>query len=139
MPTEQALPPSLRSLTIIESPFAGAVAANIAYARHCVRHSILLGEVPFASHIFYTQHRFRDDRDPAQRELGIALGHIFYSYASQCAVYDDLGISPGMRAGIDMARSLNLPVIFRRILGDPSMFPLAATDPTDEKNTNPAP
>lgn len=122
-------PPSARLLTIIESPYAGAVAANLTYARYCVAHSIDLGEIPFASHLFYTQHRILDDRDPVQRQKGIVLGQAFFDYAKQVAVYDDLGVSPGMQEGIAFARSLGLPVHFRRILGDAFMLAPATPAP----------
>lgn len=44
-----------KPFVIIESPFAGEVEENIKYARQCLRDSILRGEVPFVSHLLYTQ------------------------------------------------------------------------------------
>ena len=40
---------------ILESPYAGDIERNIDYARKCLRHSLLLGESPIASHLLYTQ------------------------------------------------------------------------------------
>ena len=42
-------------LVILESPYAGDVAANVKYARRCVRDSLSRGEAPIASHLLYTQ------------------------------------------------------------------------------------
>lgn len=63
-----------KPFVIIESPFAGEVEENIKCARQCLRDSILRGEVPFASHLLYTQEGVLDDDDPYERELGINLG-----------------------------------------------------------------
>jgi hypothetical protein len=38
---------------VVESPFAGDVVGNIAYARRCIRDCLLLGEAPIASHLLY--------------------------------------------------------------------------------------
>ena len=40
---------------IFESPYAGNVEENVAYARAAVRDSLLRGELPIASHLLYTQ------------------------------------------------------------------------------------
>lgn len=121
------------NLTIIESPFAGDTTTNLAYARNCVRHSILSGEVPFASHLFYTQHGILNDTIPADRELGITLGLEFYAYARQCVVYQDLGISPGMARGIQHAQFLAIPVIYRSLYITPTPTPT----PADGKKSSP--
>ena len=39
---------------ILESPYAGRVEENVAYARAAVRDSLLRGEAPIASHLLYT-------------------------------------------------------------------------------------
>jgi hypothetical protein len=57
---------------IIESPYAGDVERNVAYARRALRHSLDLGEAPFASHLLYTQ--VLDDTIPADRDRGINAG-----------------------------------------------------------------
>lgn len=87
-------------LVIIESPYAGDVERNIAYARACVRDSLARGEAPYASHLFFTQDGLLDDDDPEQREQGIDAGLAWGEKADLCAVYTDLGISSGMRVGI---------------------------------------
>ena len=57
---------------MIESPYAGDTAANLAYLQRCIEDSLGKGEAPFASHGFYTNY-LRDD-DPQQRSLGIDCG-----------------------------------------------------------------
>lgn len=111
---------SFHPLTIIESPYSGATDADvqrhITYARLAVAHSISLGETPFASHLFYTQ--VLDDATPGQRALGISLGFHYYRFAEKAVVYHDLGLSPGMKAGIDYANRLGLRVLYRYLPDD---------------------
>lgn len=104
-------------LVILESPFAGEVELNTAYARACLHHSITQGEAPIASHLLYTQPGVLDDNMPAERELGIACGHAWFSVAEACVVYTDLGISKGMRAGTAIARALGIHVELRELPG----------------------
>ena len=55
------------SLVIIESPYAGDIKANIAYARRAVRDSLERGEFPIASHLLYTQPGILNDDIPSER------------------------------------------------------------------------
>lgn len=98
---------------ILESPFAGDMLANRAYAIECLRDSLLRGEAPFASHILYTEAL--DDTDPAERALGIEAGLLIGKYAEKTVVYVDRGISPGMVYGIKRAVRENRPIEYRRI------------------------
>lgn len=86
-----------KPLVIIESPFAGDVEANIAYARKCVADSLAMNEAPLASHLLLPQ--LLDDSDPAQRTLGIEAGLAWYRVADKCVVYMDRGYSKGMAQG----------------------------------------
>lgn len=101
---------------IIESPYAGNVERNLEYLRACLRDSLLRGEAPFASHGLYTLPGVLDDDDPDERDLGIAAGFVWREVASFTAVYEDLGISRGMRLGIVHAEQLGHR-IERRSLG----------------------
>jgi len=101
---------------ILESPYAGNVARNVAYARQCVRDSLLRWESPLASHLLYTQEGILDDGDPDERILGIAAGREWISRAEAMVVCHDYGISEEMRIAINHARCTGLPVVFRRIL-----------------------
>ena len=94
-----------KPIVIIESPYAGDVARNTAYARAALRDSLFRGEAPFASHLLYTQPGVLRDDVPHERELGIAAGLELALKADLTAVYVDLGISPGMQRGIEAAEA----------------------------------
>lgn len=102
-------------LVILESPFAGDIEANIAYARACVRDSLQRGEAPIASHLLYTQPGILDDTIPAEREQGIDAGLAWRAVAQASVVYVDRGVSSGMRYGIAAAREAGVPVEFRSL------------------------
>ncbi len=91
-------------LVIIESPYAGDVERNVAYARECMADSLSRGEYPFASHLLYTQPGVLDDTKPEERVLGIDAGLAWGACAQKTAVYMDLGMSKGMQYGLDNAR-----------------------------------
>ena len=103
-PAEKVKPATPR-LVIVESPFAGDVATNRAYAVACVRDCLLRGEAPFASHLLYTEAL--DDTEPSEREHGITAGFAWRARAAATVVYTDRGISGGMQRGIEHARTLN--------------------------------
>ena len=100
-------------LVIVESPYAGDVAANVAYARECVLDCMERGESPFASHLFYTQ--VLDDNIFEQRLCGILAGLEWATKADATVVYIDKGITEGMRKGIDHADLWKRPVEYRRL------------------------
>jgi hypothetical protein len=102
-------------LVILESPFAGDVARNIAYARRCVRDSLQRGEAPIASHLLYTQEGILDDNNPVERALGIDAGLAWRTVAEASVVYTDHGISSGMRYGIAAATAAGRPVEYRSL------------------------
>lgn len=107
--------PEAPRLVILESPYAGDIERNVAYARACVRHSLLLGEAPIASHLLYTQPGILDDNDPSERHLGISAGLAWESLAEASVVYTDLGISRGMSYGIEFAKESGIEVIYRTL------------------------
>lgn len=102
-------------LVIIESPYAGDVAANEAYARACVRDSLERGEAPIASHLLYTQPGVLDDNVPAERRWGIDAGLAWRRVADASVVYTDRGISTGMKYGIAAAEAAGVPVEYRTL------------------------
>lgn len=99
---------------LIESPLAGDVERNMAYARACMRDSLRRGEAPFLSYLLYPQ--VLNDDDPAERMLGIEAGLLIGSRMDLTAVYEDLGVSPGMAIGIERARMQGRAVVYR-VLG----------------------
>lgn len=100
---------------ILESPYAGDVEKNERYARAALRDCLLRGDAPIASHLLYTQPGVLDDTVQGERELGIEAGLVWGKWAQVTVVYEDLGISRGMRYGIDRAKTEGRPVEFRRL------------------------
>jgi len=104
---------------IIESPYAAAtpelIAANVEYARACVRDSLGRGEAPIASHLLYTQPGVLRDEVPEERQAGIDAGLAWRCVAHASVVYGDLGISKGMAYGIKAAEADGIPVEYRSI------------------------
>ena len=98
---------------ILESPFAGDIEAHVAYARRCLRDCLARGEAPIASHLLYPQ--ILDDSIAAERALGIAAGLGWLRLAEAMVVYIDYGISPGMRAAMEAAEKLSLPIERRQL------------------------
>lgn len=105
---------------ILESPYAGAIEENLAYARLCVRDSLLRGEAPIASHLLYTQPGILDDQDPTERMHGIDAGLAWGIVADATVIYIDRGISSGMRHGIANAERDSRPIEYRRL--DPDLL-----------------
>jgi len=93
-------------LVIIESPYAGAVEENQAYARKAMLDSLLRGESPYLSHLLITQ--VLDDDDQDQRRKGILAGHAWYKGADIVAFYYDLGITDGMAQAEDAVNAENI-------------------------------
>jgi hypothetical protein len=100
---------------ILESPYAGDIEANIAYARLCVRDSLSRGEAPIASHLLYTQPGILRDEDPAERQWGIDAGLLWGLVAEMTVVYTDRGISRGMKYGIKNAEAAGRPIEYRSL------------------------
>jgi hypothetical protein len=100
---------------IIESPYRGDLARNIAYARTAVRHSLDLGEAPFAAHLLYTQPGILDDDLPRERAIGLQAGYEWYHDADLVAFYVDLGWSIGMHKAIKIARLFQRKFVVRTI------------------------
>ncbi len=100
-------------LVVIESPYAGNVEQNIGYLERAFRDSFSRGEFPYASHGLYPY--FLDDSDPQERKLGMEAGFAWGAAAGLVAVYEDYGISQGMRDGIQRAHDRNQKTVFRRI------------------------
>lgn len=110
-------------LVIIESPYAGDVEANEAYARRALADCLRRGEAPLASHLLYTQPGVLDDTVPAERTLGIDAGLAWGEHADATVVYADRGVSLGMQVGIDRARAGGRPVEFRYLEPTTRAFP----------------
>ena len=100
---------------IVESPYAGDVERNEAYARAAMRDCLVRGEAPYASHLLYTQPGILDDDDPDQRQHGIEAGFAWADVADAVVVYIDHGISEGMRVGIERHEAAGLTIDEREL------------------------
>ncbi len=108
-----------KPFTIIESPWRDNDRTehlkNIQYAQACVRDSISRGELPFASHLLYTQTGILDDSIEEERELGISLNLMMIERCAAVAIYTERGISDGMLAAIRHAEKLQIPMFYRTL------------------------
>jgi len=122
-------------LVVVESPYAGDVAANVDYARRAMKDCLQRGESPYASHLLYTQPDVLDDTVPGERMAGINAGFAWGAKADLVAVYVDRGISRGMEQGIARALAANQPVEFRSLEGaDLAAYP-ALAKPNEAQDT----
>lgn len=108
---------------ILESPYAGTSPyrliawwqrrQNIRFARFAIRDCLSRNEAPIASHLLYTQPGILRDSDPHERERGIIAGLLWGELAEKTVVYTALGISSGMKRGIDAAKRDNRSIEYR--------------------------
>jgi hypothetical protein len=110
---------------ILESPYAGDVDANVAYARACLGDCLRRDEAPIASHLLFTQPNVLDDTKPEERSLGMRAGFAWYDVAEAAVVYTDRGISRGMKAGIAQATQRGIPVEYRTLPAAVEVSPLS--------------
>ena len=104
-------------IVIVESPYAGDIEANLAYAREACANCLTRGEIPYASHLFFPQ--FLDDLQPVEREIGMTAGYAFWRNASKIVFYLDRGMSNGMRRAKTRAIDMNIPIEMRWLEGPP--------------------
>lgn len=116
----------MRRTVVVESPYMGEgsteeeivanTARNIRYLRACLRDCVVnYNESPYASHAILTQPGVLDDNNPEERALGIAAGFELRHIVEATVVYTDLGISRGMRYGIEDAEAKNRPYEYRTL------------------------
>ena len=108
-------------VVLIESPYGSEkiseVVRNICYARACVRDSVIRGEFPLASHLFFTQPGILDDNISEERQRGIDIGLAIGGLADRSAFYMYFGESRGMKYARDNALKSGRE-IEERTLGD---------------------
>jgi hypothetical protein len=95
-------------MVVLESPYAGDVDENKAYAALMTLALAGCGLAAYASHLHLTS--FLDDRIPAHRALGIEVGLGIAEAASAVYFGTDLGWSSGMRAAYDVHRRRTRPI-----------------------------
>jgi len=105
------------TLVVIESPLSGDRERNKRYARAAMLDCLRRGEAPYASHLLFDQPGLLDDDVPEQRVAGMLAGFAWGACADLVAVYTDLGISPGMWAGVERAVGAGQSVETRTLPG----------------------
>lgn len=110
-------------LVVIESPFAGQVVENVAYAKAAMLDCLARGEAPYASHLLFPQ--VLDDLVPAERRNGIDAGLAWASRAHLSAFYVDRGVSRGMEGALEWCLRHARPFSFRTLTGDDGALDLA--------------
>lgn len=97
-------------LVMLESPYAAtpgrSVKDNVAYARLCMIDSVTRGEVPFATHLLWTQRPdggWAGEKNGATdaehwlgRDKALAMGNAWREWADMTVLYVDFGVTPGM-------------------------------------------
>ncbi|ABF88598.1 hypothetical protein MXAN_1823 [Myxococcus xanthus DK 1622] len=116
-PRQHTENPMSRPIVIVESPYAGDIERNVAYARAALSDCLRRGEAPYASHLLYTQPGVLRDEVPEERNHGIEAGFEFRRVAQATVVYTDLGYSEGMKLGIRHAEALGHPIEYRSLPG----------------------
>jgi hypothetical protein len=90
---------------VIESPYAGSsndIKRNEIYGEFCMRDCLKNhNETPYASHLLYTRKHVLKDKVAEERKLGIEAGFFWRDVAEQTNFYIDLGMTDGMKQGID--------------------------------------
>ena len=105
---------------IIESPYAGKsdtdIYLNEVYGELCMRDCLKNhNEAPYASHLLYTRKYVLRDKDKAERKLGIEAGFFWRDVAEKTVFYMDLGMTTGMKQGIDDCEAKDKPFEVRHI------------------------
>jgi hypothetical protein len=96
-------------IVYICSPLKGDILGNIKKAQEYCREATLAGVMPLASHVYFTS--FLDDTVEEERELGMRLGLQMLKLCSELWVYGYDNPSEGMRAEIELAKKLGIPVV----------------------------
>ncbi|MEW6866063.1 DUF4406 domain-containing protein [Trueperella pyogenes] len=96
-----------RPLVYICSPYSGDVEANLVVARAFCARAVASNKIPLAPHLHYPQ--FMNDNDPSERELAMFFNRVLLSKCEAIWVYT-ARVSAGMRAEIEWAHHLDLPV-----------------------------
>jgi len=94
---------------LLESPYAGDVPRNEAYARRAMTYLLGSGYAPFAGHLLYTQ--VLDDTVPEQRNRGIDAHLAWMDRVDEVWFFLDHGWSRGMRQALAVAHSKSKRVV----------------------------
>ena len=98
-----------RPLVYICSPYSGDVEANVEVARRFCTHAAACRKIPLAPHLLFPQ--FMNDSDPDARGLAMFFNRVLLSKCEAIWVYT-ARVSAGMRAEIEWAHHLELPITY---------------------------
>jgi hypothetical protein len=98
-----------RPLVYICSPYYRDIDSNVELARALCAHAVSRHKIPLAPHLLFQQ--FMDDADASDRVLAMFFNRILLSKCEAIWVYTGR-VSAGMRAEIEWARHLELPITY---------------------------
>lgn len=99
-----------RPKVYVASRLAGDIEKNMEDAARCCRFAAGHGIIPIASHIMYPAMGF-DDNNPDEREMCQMFGLALLAVCDEVWCFTaDGAVSAGMRAEIEEAKRLNIPV-----------------------------
>lgn len=115
-------------VVVLESPFSGDIARNVAYAQRAMFDARSRKEIVIAPHLLWTQHHqapghFVSDYDAkydvphGDRDVSLQQIHTLRTMAKRVVFYMDYGMSSGMKDGMEQCVKENLPYE-TRVLGD---------------------
>ncbi len=108
-----------RRIVYVCSPLRGDIEGNIARAKQYARLVYERGCLPIAPHVYFTT--FLNDLQPEDRRGGMDMGLQMLTACDELWVFGGL-ISEGMRAEMELAQRIGLPV---RHIGARWMSPAA--------------
>ena len=104
---------------VIESPYAGSsneIMLNELYGELCMRDCLTNhNEAPYASHLLYTRPNVLRDSVAEERKLGISAGFFWRDVAEKSIFYIDLGMTKGMKQGMDDCEEKGKPYEIRHL------------------------
>lgn len=90
------------------SPCRGDYEKNIQKAQGYCREVVHMGVIPIAPHVYLTQ--FLNDTIPEERSIGLNIGLELLKECNEVWVYGIQNPSEGMKAEIELAKELGIPV-----------------------------
>ena len=107
---------------VIESPYKGdnvGMRVNEIYGELCMHDCLVnYNESPYASHLLYTRKYVLRDWVPEDRKLGIQAGFFWRDVSEKTVFYTDLGMTEGMKMGIEDCKEKDKPYEVRRLPDD---------------------
>ncbi len=98
-------------IVFVCSPYRGDIERNVAYARRAARSCLLRGDIPIVPHLMYPGAL--DDSVEQERDIALLACVGLLERCEVLLVFQDLGVSSGMRSEIGAARTFQIPVEFR--------------------------